>query len=623
MWARYLSAVLAVTMICLQAGAEQGIETLLVIDASNEHPRNSEGDIEELKDGRLCLVYTRFIGTPRDDSPAELVMRTSSDGGKTWSSDRVLVPNEGGCNVMEANILRLKNGELLLFYLRKDKPTLSCNLFVRRSSNEFGTLSEPTRVTLLDGYHVVNNDRVIQLSTGRLIVPAVLHTGFDEAGKVTIFVRQGIPFIYYSDDNGYTWKKDNTVITPTSQRKLTLHENGVVELKDGRLWMYMRTGHGYQYGCYSADGGLNWSEPKPTKLASPVSPATIERIPWTGQLLCVWNDHSGVHPFTPGKRTPFCAAISKDEGLTWSKSKIIEDNPKGWFCYTSMTFLKDRVLLSYGGGERGLDRLKVAALSQEWLAGCAAETEQPQGPTAFLQPCLDYGRSFINTTSTVNSPRFWVESRCRISDPATGQSVEYYQCGSCKSENTFPRYNLFKENNYDFLPIFCDSHNVIFRRWAQFNERYHEVRGFEKAWGQLIPCLRTFNGRVLAGPEEVFEAMTAGKLIIGQTKLVDEQTGRTAVIEYPVKTINRHWDTKKWQVDTGPILLPDLTVPADKWSQNLRLAYIAFNAPDRADFVVEQPTAVTVGDKEAAKVYHYSGLVPMKTCNVLLALDED
>ena len=176
--------------------------------------------------------------------------------------------------------------------------------------------------------------------------------------------------MYFSDDNGWTWRKDNTFITPPSQRKLTLQENGVVELKDGRLWMYMRTTHGYQYGCYSSDSGLNWSDPKPTNLASPCSPATIERIAWTGDLVCVWNDHSGVHPFPTGRRTPLCVAISKDDGRTWSKSRVIESNPDGWYCYTSITFVKARMLLAYCAGDKkvgGLNRLKVLALPRDWL----------------------------------------------------------------------------------------------------------------------------------------------------------------------------------------------------------------------------------------------------------------
>jgi hypothetical protein len=298
-------------------------------------------------------------------------MRTSGENGKTWASDRILLASEGKCNVMSVSILRLRAGELLLFYLRKDKRLHSCSTYVRRSKDEFETLGPPVRVTLLEGYHVVNNDRAVELSSGRLIVPSALHTGFDETGtKVTEFTGKGIPMVYYSDDGGRRWHRANMPIAPVERRELVLQEPGVVELKGGRLWMFMRTTHGFQYGCYSSDGGITWTQPEPTNLASPCSPATIERVPWTGDLLCVWNNHSGRHAFPEGRRTPLCAAISADDGRTWSASRVIEGDLDGWYCYSSMTFVNDRVLLAYCAGDRqvgGLNRLKVTALTRDWL----------------------------------------------------------------------------------------------------------------------------------------------------------------------------------------------------------------------------------------------------------------
>ncbi|MBN1806821.1 MAG: exo-alpha-sialidase [Sedimentisphaerales bacterium] len=148
-------------------------------------------------------------------------------------------------------------------------------------------------------------------------------------------------------------------------------ECDIIELKDGRLMMYMRTNAGSQYICYSQDAGQTWSRARPSNLVSPLSPASIKRIPWTGDLLCVWNDHSGVHSYPEGRRTPLCIALSKDEGKTWSKSKVIEENPDGWYCYTAITFVKDRMLLAYCAGDKklgGLNRLKILAISEDWLA---------------------------------------------------------------------------------------------------------------------------------------------------------------------------------------------------------------------------------------------------------------
>lgn len=240
-----------------------------------------------------------------------------------------------------------------------------------------------------------------------------------------------------------------------------------------------------------------------------------------------------------------------------------------------------------------------------------------------LRECLDYGRSFINGTALWNSGRHKVESRCRITETAAGESIAYYQCCSCKAENTFGRKDLFLEDNYDFMSIFGDRDCVIFRRHSRVTPRYRRIMPIEEAWGGPEKCLRSCQGRPLNGPEEIYEAMRTGVPMVGQTELNDEKTGRIAVIEYPIKTANYEREKKLWQMDTGPILFPDLAVPMDQWSQEIALAYIAFNRFDRADFILENPTSIKDGDKEPANVYHYSDIrADIKVVNVLLACDE-
>ena len=83
---------------------------------------------------------------------------------------------------------------------------------------------------------------------------------------------------------------------------------------------------------------------------------------------------------------------------------------------------------------------------------------------------LDYGSSFIGSTGPGNAVRFWVESHTRIVNEENGQTEDYYQCGSCKSEHTFAEKGLFMENNHDFIPVFGPHWSVIFRHKA-FNIR--------------------------------------------------------------------------------------------------------------------------------------------------------
>ena len=100
-------------------------------------------------------------------------------------------------------------------------------------------------------------------------------------------------------------------------------------------------------------------------------PASIARIPSTGDLLLVWNDHANIGPALEGKRTPLAAAISRDEGETWERPRIVEDNPHGWYCYTAIEFVGDQVLLGYCAGDtrenNGLATAHVSRLPVDWL----------------------------------------------------------------------------------------------------------------------------------------------------------------------------------------------------------------------------------------------------------------
>jgi hypothetical protein len=246
---------------------------------------------------------------------------------------------------------------------------------------------------------------------------------------------------------------------------------------------------------------------------------------------------------------------------------------------------------------------------------CVAAATEP-----LLSPPTDYGRSLVATVGPGNAPLFWLESRCRVTDPAARVTRDYYQCGSCKSEDTFAAEDLFKSPNYDFLPVFSAEQTIVFRRFAACIGNYRSVSG--PLWGGMTPRLRSAKARVLADVTEIAAAVAAGLPLIGQVEIRDETSGRSAVLEFPIKTMNMGTDGKRWQVDTGPVVLPDLQAPPERWSETLRLAFVAYNAPDWADFVIEAPTPVlAAGGADVAQVYHYSEIMHRVTRNQVLALD--
>ena len=314
-------------------------DVVLRIDATSEHPRNSEGDFVTLDDGRILFVYTQFEDVKTDHDPARLMGRYSSDNGKTWTKDDVLiVDNEGDMNVMSVSLLRLQSGNIALFYIRKDGID-DCIPQVRLSRDGGITWGAPNAViTDRQGYFVLNNDRVIRLKNGRLLVPVSRHKLADPDW------HKGILRSYYSDDEGLTWESGDMVPSPDS---VITQEPGVVELSDGRVMMIIRASGGAQYRAFSSDQGITWSYAERTEFASPISPASIERLP-TGELLLLWNNNGKPGPkFYKGIRSPLSIAISRDEGTTFSKPRNIEDDPDGMFCYTAIHCVGKYVLFGY------------------------------------------------------------------------------------------------------------------------------------------------------------------------------------------------------------------------------------------------------------------------------------
>ena len=235
--------------------------------------------------------------------------------------------------------------------------------------------------------------------------------------------------------------------------------------------------------------------------------------------------------------------------------------------------------------------------------------------------CLDYGLSFINSVGNGNAPRFWVESRCRMIDDTDGSFSDYYQCGSCKSEHTFAEKDLFVDPNYDFLPVFGEEHSAVFRRHAYRNDNYVEYRPAKEWWGgPLFDIQEASPVQALDSNEAIFEATQKSLPIVTHTEIWDANTDQRAIIECPVKTMNIDKNAGIYQVDTGIVLFPDLSKRYDRQIEAFNLAYVAFNAPHFADFVIEKPTPIIENGVEVTQVYHYSEIRSLEAKNTVFCI---
>jgi predicted neuraminidase len=373
----------------------------ILVPVSQKCPRAGEGSAELLKDGSILFVYGAFEG-PDDYANASIVKRISRDGGITWSEPEILQTKvrASDMNVMSASLLRLHNGDLAFLFLSKHTSRTDCRPMFSLSSDEGKKWSAPREITDVPGYYVVNNDRLVQTSGGRILVPCAWYPQDEN-------LRNCLCGIIYSDNNGQNWRRgrgwirikpEDTIPPPLASESAKKYWNeirqaghvnqepGVIELKDGSIMMWVRTGSGYMYAACSQAGGDAWSNFRPVPdIISPCGPQSIKRLPRSNRLICIYNDHSDPafvydkephHGLYWSWRTPLAAAGSDDEGKTWQRIGDIEGTERN-YCYPSILFFEDRVLLTYYWSEevikngiaarRNLASLKVKIIRQDYF----------------------------------------------------------------------------------------------------------------------------------------------------------------------------------------------------------------------------------------------------------------
>jgi hypothetical protein len=125
------------------------------------------------------------------------------------------------------------------------------------------------------------------------------------------------------------------------------HHSGVIEstieqLKDGRIWMLMRTVWGRFWEAYSVDEGYTWQNYNATEITASTAPGLLKRLE-SGRLVLVYNqlypEGESTYPLVGGKgqwsevpainhRKQLSIMFSEDDGTTWSHPIVLGETDK-------------------------------------------------------------------------------------------------------------------------------------------------------------------------------------------------------------------------------------------------------------------------------------------------------
>jgi hypothetical protein len=249
--------------------------------------------------------------------PVPMLYR-STDGGRTWQEQgrmKIEWSLKGMVSDQGISFLRLKDGRLAIVLPRHVEGLHGGGVpAISFSSDDGATWSAAKMLIEEDAAYYVMNDRLIQLKSGRLLVPVSRKAGKNEGDK-----DESLAML--SDDGGASWRLSRG--RARLEKPRGMQEPCAVELADGRVRLLARTGAGSIHTSISADGGETWSEPEPTTLESPCSSLTLRRAP-DGRLVCLYNHATPLKEGAFFPRTPLVYALSSDDGATWSAPVVID-----------------------------------------------------------------------------------------------------------------------------------------------------------------------------------------------------------------------------------------------------------------------------------------------------------
>ncbi|NOZ56338.1 MAG: exo-alpha-sialidase [Calditrichaeota bacterium] len=328
------------------------------------------------KSGRL-LAFAEGRKHGRGDSgDIDLVLKSSDDGGRTWSPLRVLWDNGANTVGNPALVLDETTGTVWLLLTTNSgdvkEPEIMRGKGARRvwvlgSFDDGETWSKPREITSSVKrtnwtWYATGPGAGIQLRSGRLLIPCD-HAVLSPDGRIGPHLYHS--HVVFSDDHGKTWHLGGSTDSLTN-------ECTAAELSDGTIYLNMRSYAGLHRRAvaWSRNGGKSWSPVHHDNvLVEPVCQASVCRYrPVTasaGDTLLFSNPAST-------RRENLTVRLSPDGGHTWPVARTLHAGPAA---YSSLAVnASGQIFCLYECGEKHpYERIRIASFDLRWLLGQSGE----------------------------------------------------------------------------------------------------------------------------------------------------------------------------------------------------------------------------------------------------------
>ncbi len=307
--------------------------------------------LDALPDGKLIAFW--FAGS-REGATDVKIWQSVYDGKKWGSVTDVVSPNQTANDTKRFTkkvgnpvVYRSINGILHLFIVSVGIGGWSGSGLNHYMSHDNGkTWGRGERLILSPILNISTLARTsaVTLSDGGFYLP-VYHEFIRKYPEMLRFDRDG-NFMSQTRLNSYTG----------------LLQPSILPLSNLKAYAYLRTHRKYDNHLYyevTKDGGITWSEPKPTNLSNENSSIVVAQVDKNKYLM--------VH--NPSKRDKLSLAISND-GVKWTEVYSLEDTIGNEFSYPSIQVHGDIVDIIYTWKRKNIKHVRF---NKAWLNQKAGE----------------------------------------------------------------------------------------------------------------------------------------------------------------------------------------------------------------------------------------------------------
>lgn len=303
--------------------------------------------IVKAKDGTLLAFAEGRKHSGADEGDIDLVLKRSSDSGKTWSALQIIWDDEDNTCGNPAPVVDPETGRVHLL--------MTWNL----GTDTIGMINSGESKDTRRVYHTYSDDNGISWSTPVEITSSVKEKDWgwyatgpchglvvssgEYKGRIVVPCdcieigpgRKQYSFVIWSDDNGKSWSHGGTVVNG--------NECTVAETSDGRLILNIRNPQTFRLTAYSNDGGLTWTECRENRdLVDPVCQGSIINTTVDGKHVLYFSNAAST------TRDHMTIKKSTDDGQSWDYGYLIYDGPSA---YSDIADLNDEeIALLYENG---------------------------------------------------------------------------------------------------------------------------------------------------------------------------------------------------------------------------------------------------------------------------------